>query len=49
MVKGKDPDDSKMEKQKSGRSSNKTPSGFEADSNPDVVRIEVMSEFDFFF
>jgi hypothetical protein len=48
MVKGKDPDDSKRDK-KSGRSSNKTPSGFEADSDPDVVRIEIMSEFDFFF
>lgn len=34
---------------KSGRSSNKTPSGFEADADPDVVRIELMSEFDFFF
>ena len=32
MVKGKDPDDSKRDK-KSGRSSNKTPSGFEADSD----------------
>ena len=48
MVKGKDPDDSKRDK-KSGRSSNKTPSGFEADADPDVVRIEIMSEFDFFF
>ena len=47
MVKGKDPIASNRDK-RSGRSS-KTPSGFEADSDPDVVRIEVMSEYDFFF
>lgn len=47
MVKGKDPIASNRDKL-SGRSS-KTPSGFEADSDPDVVRIEVMSEYDFFF
>jgi hypothetical protein len=47
MVKGKDPIASG--RGKSGRSSNKTPSGFEADADPDVVRIEIMSEFDFFF
>ena len=47
MVKGKDPVASN--RGKSGRSSNKTPSGFDADADPDVVRIEIMSEFDFFF
>tara|TARA_B110000285_G_scaffold80146_1_gene92517 strand:- start:434 stop:628 length:195 start_codon:yes stop_codon:yes gene_type:complete len=47
MVKGKDPIASN--RGKSGRSSNKTPSGFEADSDPDVIRIEIMSEYDFFF
>ena len=48
MVKGKDPVASNKDG-KSGRSSNKPPSGFEADADPDVVRLEIMSEFDFFF
>lgn len=47
MVKGKDPLPSNRDK--SHRSSNRTPSGFEADADPDVVRIEIMSEYDFFF
>ena len=46
LVKGKDPGQSQR---KSGRSSNRTPSGFEADADPDVVRLEIMSEYDFFF
>ena len=46
MVKGKEPLDSGRN---SGHSSNKTPSGFAADADPDSVRIELMSEFDFFF
>lgn len=32
-----------------GRSTGRTPSGLEAGSNPDIIRLEVMSDYDFFF
>ena len=30
-----------------GRSTGRTPSGLEAGSNPDIIRLEVMSDYDF--
>ena len=49
LVKGKEPRNNTGRADGEGKSTNRTPSGLEAGSNPDIIRLEIMSEYDFFF
>ena len=49
MVKGKEPGENQSNEHHSGTNGSKAPSGFEAEGDPDVIRLEVMSDNDFFF